>query len=110
MRLSELEPKWIRPLNWADPNPFYIGVSFMCPHCSKDAPEHGPERRRRLAVKFYPPVDPTSAEAKFGFKWPDLGEHRRQSGETFDTLTLTPSVGFDSIGHWHGNITNGEMS
>jgi len=30
--------------------------------------------------------------------------------EELDTLTLQPSIGFDSIGHWHGNITNGECT
>jgi hypothetical protein len=44
------------------------------------------------------------------FELPHNGGHERVTGESFDTLTLNPSVGFDSIGHWHGRITNGEMT
>lgn len=110
MRLAGLKPHWITPNNWADAT-FYVGVSFLCPHCPVDAPEHGPGRRRRLAVMFYPPIDPTGLQTKYGGEawWPKrAGDHQRVSGETFDTLSLFPSVGFDSIAHWHGNITNGE--
>jgi hypothetical protein len=39
----------------------------------------------------------------------DNGGHRRQ-GETFNDLTLSPSVGFDAIGHWHGHITAGNVT
>lgn len=108
MKLSDLSPRWIEPAQWAMKQPFYIGVSFLCPHCSPTASEHGPDRRRRLAVKFYPPIDSEHLDGSL-FNWPDLGEHRRTEGDTFDTLTLHPSVGFDSIGHWHGRITKGEM-
>lgn len=30
--------------------------------------------------------------------------------EDFRTLTLTPSVDASKAGHWHGFITNGEIS
>ena len=57
---------------------------------------------------FWPPVDP---EGLLGtvFELPDNKGHRRASGDTFDTLTLVPSIGFENIGHWHGDITNGEI-
>jgi hypothetical protein len=55
-------------------------VSFLCPHC----------RTQRLSV----PVGAGGWQA---------------SGETFDTLTLTPSVDVGGFGHWHGFITNGEI-
>ena len=109
MRLLDFQPHWIGPMNWSSPAPYYIGVSFLCPHCPKDAPEHGPERRRRLAVSFWPHIDPTEVAKMFAVPWPDTGGHRRVSGETFDTLSLSPSVGFESIGHWHGWLTNGEL-
>jgi hypothetical protein len=31
----------------------------------------------------------------------------QRTGETFETLTLTPSVDCSAWGHWHGFITNG---
>ncbi len=35
----------------------------------------------------------------------------QRTGDTFETLTLTPSVDAAShgVGHWHGFITNGEI-
>ena len=30
-------------------------------------------------------------------------------GETFETLTLTPSVDASAAGHWHGHVTDGEV-
>ncbi len=37
---------------------------------------------------------------------------KRGSGDTFETLTLTPSIdaNVDIAGHWHGFITNGEVT
>jgi hypothetical protein len=44
------------------------------------------------------------------FDYPEInGAHKRIAGETFDTLTIEPSIGFEGIGHWHGHITNGEI-
>ena len=69
----------------------------------------GHQRGKRLAVSFWPPVDPDGWESRIIL--PDHSNfHRRVSGETFDTLTIEPSIGFESIGHWHGRITNGEIT
>lgn len=106
MKLTGLKPKWIELNNWASESKFYVGVSFLCPHCPADAPEHGENRRRRPAVNFWPPIDPDCLLGRI-FDLPHNGGHAR-TGDTFETLTLTPSVGFESIGHWHGHITNGE--
>jgi len=109
VRLTDLQPHWIEPTQWAAPERFYVGLSFLCPHCPVDAPEHGPNRRRRLAVSFYPPIDPSGLDGRM-FTWPQhQDQHKRVSGDTFDDLTLAPSVGFESIGHWHGSIVNGAM-
>lgn len=107
MKLTELKPHWIGLNQWVAADPFYIGVSFLCPHCvGLNLPEHGPERVRRLAVSFWPPIDPANWKERI---MPPAHDkfHQRVSGETFDTLTLEPSAGFDP--HWHGRITNGEM-
>jgi len=106
MRLIDCKPRWITLQNWAVQEPFYIGVSFLCPHCPESAPEFGENRRRRLAVSFWPPIDPANWLSRMNPP-PAIG-HKR-TGDTFDTLTLEPSVGFDGIGHWHGHIINGEM-
>lgn len=111
MRLAALNPHWIQPSQWsAQADPFYIGVSFMCPHCpSTVCPTCGADRGKRLAVKFWPPIDPAGWQERVT-AIPHEGFHQRVSGETFDTLTLNPSVGFDAIGHWHGTIINGELA
>ena len=108
MRLIDLKPHWIGLNNWASSSIFRVGVSFLCPHCDPNLPEHGEHRRRRLAVRFWPPIDPDGLLGKM-FDLPNEGFHRRESGDSFETLTIEPSIGFDSIGHWHGRITNGEI-
>lgn len=117
-RLVDFAPKWIEPSNWTDHesfNPFYVGVSFNCP-CERCLPKTCPTcghttEGKRLAVMFWPPVDPKNAQSKGLFNEQyTQGKHQHVSGDTFETLTLMPSVGFDSIGHWHGNITNGVLS
>jgi hypothetical protein len=108
MRLTDLAPHWVQPMHWADLSPpFYIGVSFLCPHCDHTpCPTCGAQRGRRLAVKFWPPVDPDGVLARIT-EIPHADFHRRVSGDTFDTLTIEPSIGFDP--HWHGRITNGGL-
>jgi hypothetical protein len=34
----------------------------------------------------------------------------RREGDTFDTLTLSPSVDASPSGHWHGFVRNGEVT
>lgn len=106
MRLTDLSPHWIGLTGWASPSEFYVGMSFLCPHCDPNAPEHGPNRRRRLAIYFWPPIDPDQMLGRV-FELPRGEKHTRVSGDSFETLTINPSIGFESIGHWHGRITNG---
>lgn len=96
MRLTELNPRWV-----GYPGPVYDGVSFDCPHC----------KTQRLAITFSPPIDPNGW-------WPKMTKPTyagvnvwKRSGNTFETLTLSPSVdaSVDIGGHWHGFITNGEI-
>lgn len=106
-KLTNLAPHWIQPSNWSA-GPFYIGVSFLCPHCDHTpCPTCGAQRGKRLAFSFWPPIDPEGWEAR-GTPIPHDGFHRRISGETFDTLTIKPSIGLDP--HWHGNIENGVLT
>lgn len=97
MKLTELNPRW------TGTGTIITGVTFDCPHCQV----------QRLGVLFKNAIDPG--------KWLDRGVTRHHAeqewdrdGETFDSLTLRPSIDaskneviFD--GHWHGFITNGEV-
>lgn len=58
-------------------------------------------------VNFWPPIDPENLQGTL-INIPNNNGHAR-TGDTFETLTLSPSVGFGSIGHWHGHIINGEI-
>lgn len=112
-RLTDWSPHWVNLSGAADGVLAYIGISFLCPHCTHSpCPTCGAQRGKRVAVSFWPPIIPPNQA------YPDLVRqsvesiphnnfHQRVSGETFDTLTLNPSIGFDP--HWHGSITNGEV-
>lgn len=89
MKLSELNPRWVV----IEQTQHGMGLSFRCPHCDI-----------RIAVWFKNPID-GSPPADIT-KVPNPCRWERQ-GDTFDTLTLTPSV--DVSGHWHGHIRNGEI-
>jgi hypothetical protein len=113
VRLLDLKPRWVGvnpaypsgswvlPAGQVAPRPIHIGVSFICPHCIN----------QRLAVLFYPIIDPDDWVAKQGWALPDA-THKRwmRTGDTFDTLTLTPSIDCSKSGHFHGYITNGEVT
>lgn len=87
MRLSELEPRW-----WSDGESRHgMGISFLCPHC----------RTEMLSVAFANPID---GGAPYELPTAKLWQ---RTGDTFDTLTLSPSVDASHYGHWHGHVTNG---
>ena len=92
MRLVDLNPRWSAA--GVDTHRHGMGITFDCPHC----------RKRRLHVAFDVPLDRGEPFNVAGEKqW-----HRE--GDTFDTLTLTPSIDASASGHWHGFITNGEAT
>lgn len=99
MRLTQLNPKWIGFSQWAASSPpYYIGMSF-------DSPTTG----RRLAVLFWPPIDPENigplvANHKSGEKL-----YWDRTGDTFEALTLSPSINFENASDWHGFVTDGEI-
>ena len=95
MRLLDAKPKWVQLNNWASESDFFVGIRFACPHCGKP-----------LSVPFWPPVDPEKMEGRI-FNMPDNAGNWRRTGDTFDSLTLSPSI--DVAGHWHGHIINGEL-
>ncbi len=101
MKLTELAPHWMATQDGRDG----MGVSFVCPHCGT----------QRLAVWFANPVD---GGAPAPDDHPHFDDHHhptpalrwRREGETFETLSLTPSVDASAAGHWHGFITAGNVA
>lgn len=96
MRLVDLSPRWFSPPHLADGVIVYTGVRFDCP-CG----------RLRIPVPFRNALIVRMPEIP-GFAWPEDPAGWMRSGETFDSLTLSPSVS-GAEGHWHGHIVNGEM-
>lgn len=71
-----------------------VGVVFDCP-CGNHDEEH------RCYVPFANPIGPGPHENERGW---------RRTGDTFDTLTLTPSIlRYRGLCDWHGYITNGDV-
>lgn len=95
MRLTDLNPRWVGH------GPILTGITFDCPHC----------RVQRLGVLFKNAIDPEG--------WIEKGVTRchaecewDRTGETFDTLSLSPSIDTTQLvfeNHWHGFINNGEV-
>lgn len=88
-RLIDLNPRWMER-----PDGVKIGVTFDCPNGD---PGH------EVGVYFTPPI---------GGVIPDWMKKRLQwkrTGDTFETLTLEPSLhALDGCG-WHGFVTNGQV-
>ncbi len=114
MKLTDLQPRWFDvPGIGTDKD----GLTLLCP-CSMC--RSTPEKQVRLGVQFANPVgaDPKpllSIEDKLrhvhelrtfdvppGYLW-------QRTGDTFETLTLSPSINCEASGHWHGFITDGEI-
>lgn len=87
MRLVDLNPQWIKEGAGSER---VIGIAFDCPHCIAT----GAEYIGHCAAKF------AESDRLSGPVW-------RREGETFDTLTISPSI--NTHGHWHGWIRNGEV-
>lgn len=106
MRLTELEPRWFDVPGVGTNRD---GVTFLCPHC----------HTQRLAVQFANPIGgevrPLISNRQ-AMEHPELGRDVvwpghlwQRTGETFETLTLAPSVDASKSGHWHGFVQNGEI-
>ena len=88
MRLVDLSPRWVK-----DADGRVVGLSFECPHC----------RTERLHAAFENPPDGGPPSGSFVNHW-------KRTGESFETMTLSPSIDASAYGHWHGFITNGEVT
>jgi hypothetical protein len=114
MRLVDLRPRW-----FAEEGRHGQGLTFDCPCCV------GRPDAVRLAVAFVPALDggpPCSLKISklVPVLWPppatgpghDIcppGIHWQRTGETLETLTLSPSIDASTAGHWHGFVTRGEV-
>lgn len=97
MRLIDLEPRYF------ECNGCRVGITFACPHCHETG-------QQRLAIALHMDgtnFDPDPANpqqfAAGEVVWTIAG------GDSFENLSLTPSVDAGKSGHWHGFITNGEI-
>jgi hypothetical protein len=99
MKLTELKPKWVVEHEYGDwdenlktnPKRRGMGITFLCPHC----------QQTRIGVMFTNPIDGLKPAYINSGLW-------QRTGETFETLTLSPSIDTSQCKHWHGFITNGE--
>lgn len=89
----------MKPL--ASLNPMFLGftrpnggeqVEFDCPVCPPDA-------KHRISAVFSNPIDGQPA-------WPHHTTTWAREGETFETLTLEPSIHYP--GHLHGWVEDGQ--
>jgi hypothetical protein len=94
MRLVDLDPRFFGVSDGRT----RVGVDFECPHCA--ATGIPKDERERIPVPFTNPLDGGA---------PLKGQAWQRTGDTFDTMSLTPSVDGSHFGHWHGYITNGEI-
>ena len=102
MKLIELNPRWVGAggpgiqdkSGKQLPERIGIGMSFECPCGNCEG---------RTYVDFENPKD---GGLRYG-----TGPHWRRTGDSFETLTLTPSLHNQEEGGcgWHGYITNGEV-
>jgi hypothetical protein len=97
-RLVDLFADWI-----SDESGRRVGVKFICPTCP--AIEGAPT----IAVLFANPVD-GGPPAPAGCSLPGDNDGRRwqRTGDTIETITLSPSVDCSRCGHWHGFVSHGE--
>lgn len=114
MKLTDLQPRWFDVPGVGTNKD---GVTFVCP-CQKC--RANPENARRLGIQFANPIgsEPlplmTQKEKRvhlFERRTFDIAMNYlwQRTGETFEDLTLTPSVDASASGHWHGYITGGEI-
>ena len=100
MKLVDLHPRWIGcggegvTDKDGNPVPYRANIGLIC-----DCPVCGPDHE--LFVPFANPVDGKGPH--------DSRQGWQRVGETFDDLTLTPSILRKDRCGWHGFITNGEI-
>lgn len=100
MRLIDLHPTWWHM--YGDAEGIHRGLNFDCP-------VHGPSEK--LSTRFSNPIGTTEPAPGYKHYW-------QREGETFETLTLTPSLDYTRYDNgesrdstcWHGFIKCGEVT
>lgn len=94
-RLIDLNPSFYTA--HGSPERHGLGVIFDCP-CKQETCEWG----GKIAIGFANPIDggPSIKYSEREVLW-------TRQGETFEDLTLTPSI--HAVGHWHGWLRNGML-
>jgi len=107
VKLTELEPRWILK------DGERIGIVFRCPHCLGPDPAlvtcyskspGGLGDQYRVLVDLIPDVEERCdvIPCKRDYSWTFVGD-------SFETLSITPSLDASASGHWHGHVTAGEI-
>ena len=111
MRLADLRPRWLSVGSRR------TGLVFQCPHC-----------QNQWLTVFFEPTAWAKSDGEYYATETQVGQVRAalgngvegcdfvgvrddiawgHTGDTFETLTITPSIDASASGHWHGFISNG---
>lgn len=101
MKLVDLSPRWIS----FDGNA-KAALIFLCPCCRKIwlTCTFQPIKMSTQMELYRPEGEASGGQAvpsRQDFAW-------ARQGDSFHTLTVTPSIDASASGHWHGWIANGE--
>ena len=106
MRLADLHPRWGREYNGYDGQ--YLIFDCPCPAPLIPCPCGEPTCPQQLTKACgWSPMHIPIANPIDGGPPPRATTLWTRTGETFETLTLSPSI--HAVGHWHGFIRNGEL-
>ncbi len=101
MKLIDLSPRWIE--HGGNPKAALI---FKCPHCQDIwlTCTFQPIKMSTQMALYRPEGESSGGQvvpSRQDFAW-------SRDGDSFHTLSVTPSVDASASGHWHGFITGGE--
>lgn len=96
MRLTELNPRWLAY------DGIRLGVTFDCPCC----------KTQRLGVPFHHAASELTDDEHILAISPQasIWTETNPADDNFENLSLSPSIDCSASGHWHGFITNGDVT
>jgi hypothetical protein len=101
MNLTDLQPRWITREDGKE----RVGFAFLCPHCQKVwlfCATVGLTIREQMLL-FIEQIKESGGDvvpARQHFAW-------KAGGDSFESLSVTPSINAEASGHWHGFVTSG---